>query len=107
MGLGDLGEDKKKESKKQVKKDRAEKIGVDEGEIEDFDEIKERVRQQAKTINMLDKKVSELEESLDSYKAMIEGIFTLMRDDGELVEVIVKEEESETDTESDNPWGAG
>lgn len=103
MGLGDLGEDKKKESKEK----RAEEVGIGKEELDDFNELKERVEQQTKTINSLEKKISELEDDLDSYKAMIEGIFTLMRDDGELVEVIVKEEESETDTESDNPWGAG
>lgn len=100
MGLGDLGEEKKEESKE----NRAENAGIDKGKIEDFEELKSRVQQQTKTIHGIEKRFKELENDVESLQAMIEGIFTLMRDGGELVEVIVREEGNDgSDTES--KWG--
>lgn len=103
MGLGDLGENKKEESKEE----RAEEAGIDKGEIEDFEELKDRVQQQTKTIHGMEKRVEELENDIESLTAMIEGIFTLMRDGGELVEVTIKDKEEEDNSDDENPWGVG
>lgn len=97
MALDDLGEKKKEERKDK----RAEDIGVDD--VEEFDELKERVKTLSSIQTSHDKKIRELEDKLDSQTALIEGIFTLMRGKGDLVEVIVKEKEEDVS----NKWRTG
>lgn len=100
MALNDLGDSKKEEHKEEKEKE----LGVDklDADLEDFEDIKDRIAQVSETHVKLDKELSDIHERLDELEFMIKGLFKLLGEGGELVEVEVKDKDDSEETSSWN-----